>query len=97
MYYLFDWDDGTDSGWDGPYNSGDTVSLSHIWEAEGTYQVKVKAKDEQGAESVWSDPLAVSMPKSKNFDPVLFNDIIQKLRGLPMIFKLIWLNPHNSL
>lgn len=73
IYYLFDWDDGSDSGWVGPYNSGDTVSVSHIWDAKGTYSVKVKAKDDpnedgdlsDGMESVWSDPLPISMPKAK--------------------------------
>ena len=74
LYYLFDWDDGTDSGWIGPYNEGDSVSISHIWDAKGTYQVKVKAKDDpnndgdlsDGMESVWSDSLPVSMPKTKS-------------------------------
>jgi len=29
LYYWFDWDDGTDSGWLGPYESGEEVSASH--------------------------------------------------------------------
>jgi len=62
IYYLFDWDDGTNSGWSGPYSSEQTVSISHIWNVKGTYQIKVKAKDEFGEESVWSDPLPISMP-----------------------------------
>jgi len=31
-------------------------------EFQGVYPIKVKAKNEHGAESVWSDPLSVSMP-----------------------------------
>ena len=31
IYYLFDWGDGTDSGWVGPYDSGDICQESHIW------------------------------------------------------------------
>jgi len=62
IYYLFDWDDGTNSGWSGPYSSEQTVSISHIWDFKGTYQIKVKARDEYGEESVWSDPLPISMP-----------------------------------
>ena len=70
IYYMFDWDDGTVSGWLGPYNSGQTVSASHVWNSKGTYSVKVKAIDDpngdgdisDGSESVWSDPLPVSMP-----------------------------------
>ncbi|HEC89183.1 MAG TPA: PKD domain-containing protein [Thermoplasmatales archaeon] len=72
IYYMFDWDDGSTSGWIGPHNSGETISASHIWNTKGTYSVKVKAIDDpngdgdisDGLESVWSDPLPVSMPKS---------------------------------
>jgi len=59
VYYLFDWDDGNDSGWLGPYNSGDTVEASHAWDDEGIYDVRVKAKDVHDVESRWSDPLTV--------------------------------------
>ena len=64
IFYKFDWDDGTDSGWIGPYNSGQTITTSHIWNSKGNYAVKVKAKDIYGGESFWSDPLMISMPKS---------------------------------
>ena len=65
IYYKFDWGDGTDSGWLGKYNSGETCEASHIWEVQGTYPVKVVAKDENGEESVWSDSLSVSLPRNK--------------------------------
>jgi hypothetical protein len=51
IYYWFDWDDGTNSGWLGPYASGTSVTASHEWDAGGSYDVTVKAKDELGAES----------------------------------------------
>ena len=65
LYYQWDFGDGPGS-WDGPYSSGSPVSMSHIWSAEGTYLVKVKAKDEHGAQSTWSNPLSVTMPKKKD-------------------------------
>jgi hypothetical protein len=65
IYYKFDWDDGTNSDWLGPYESGDVVSASHIWNLRGTYSIRVKAKDEHGTQSVWSEPLLTSMPRSK--------------------------------
>ncbi len=64
VHYLFDWGDGTNSGWLGPYNSGEIADAPHQWSAEGNYSIKVKAKDIYDAESEWSDPLVVSMPKS---------------------------------
>jgi hypothetical protein len=79
VYYLFDWDDGTRSGWLGPYDSGQSVYASHVWSSPGTYQIKVKAKDTIGLESSWSDPLSLTMPKSmfahflSRFIPIFFN------------------------
>ncbi len=48
IYYLIDWGDGTSSGWIGPYEPGETISVSHVWSDEGTYQIKAKAKDQDG-------------------------------------------------
>ncbi len=64
IYYWFDWGDGTNSGWKGPYYSGQNASESHVWTVKGTYSVKVKTKDINDAESVWSDPIPVKMPKT---------------------------------
>ena len=58
LYYLFDWGDGTDSGWLGPYPSGSTVQADHAWDFGGTYSVRLKAKDNT-SDSPWSDPLPV--------------------------------------
>lgn len=54
VFYWFEWGDGTNSGWVGPYSSGEQGSASHSWATAGTYDVKVKAKDSEGAESAWS-------------------------------------------
>lgn len=62
VYYLWDWGDGNFSEWVGPYASGNTVSTQKSWTEQGNYSVRVKAKDSQGHESVWSDPLDVTMP-----------------------------------
>jgi hypothetical protein len=59
IYYLFSWGDNTVSGWLGPYNSGETVCAYHYWVEDGIYKVRVKARDVNGAESIWSDPLTV--------------------------------------
>jgi hypothetical protein len=59
IYYLFNWDDGSNSGWLGPYASGQTVTGSHIWTVLGTYSVTVKARDIWGAGSPLSDPITV--------------------------------------
>ncbi len=66
VYYFVDWGDGTNSGWIGPYESGKMVKVKHRWTQQGYYQIKVKAKDIYGEESEWSDPLPITMPKSKD-------------------------------
>jgi len=62
VYYLFDWDDGTNSGWLGPYDSGETVTETHTWAEKGDYRIKAKSKDVHGIQSEWSDQLEITMP-----------------------------------
>jgi hypothetical protein len=85
VYYLFDWGDGSDSGWIGPYNSGDDGSASHSWNEQGDYEIKVKAKDTNGIESEWSDPLPISMPKNK----VINTPFLRFLENHPHMFPLL--------
>jgi hypothetical protein len=65
--YMWDWGDGTTSEWLGPFNSGVTMSVNHSWSTKGTYQIRAKAKDTNGAESNWSDPFSVTMPQNNNY------------------------------
>jgi hypothetical protein len=76
VYYMWDWGDSTTSSWLGPYTSGVTVDTTHKWTVKGSYSIKVKAKDTFGAESPWSDPLPISMPKSAN---LLSNKLVRSL------------------
>ncbi len=79
--YWFDWDDGTNSGWIGPFDSGTNSEASHTWNEKGDYNIRVKAKDEYNSkESDWSDPLPVAMPINKNIikHEKIF-DLLQKL------------------
>jgi len=64
VWYFFDWGDGTDSGWLGPYSSGTGVTEGHTWTEEADVTVRAKAKNEGGTESEWAD-LAFSAPKNK--------------------------------
>ena len=64
IYYKIDWGDGSVDNWDGPYNSGEELEITHIYGNQGSYQIKVKAKNQYDAESDW-ETLSVSMPKGK--------------------------------
>lgn len=65
IYYMWDWGDGNFSEWLGPYSSGDKCTASHIWFEKGNYEIRVRAKDVNCEESVWSEPISISMPLSK--------------------------------
>ena len=61
LRYYYDWGDGTDYGWV-PEDPETGLGInSHIWRNEGTYSIRVKAKDSQGVESEWSDSLTVKI------------------------------------
>ncbi len=84
---MYDWGDGTFSSWVGPVNSGATASAKKTYTAEGSYQIKVVAKDSHGKLSVWSDPLAISMPLS--YQPPFLHFLERLLEQFPHAFPLL--------
>jgi hypothetical protein len=46
--YFVDWGDGTNSGWVGPYPSGQIINLTHTWKRARSYVVSAYAKDKDG-------------------------------------------------
>ena len=89
VYYLWDWGDGRDSDWIGPYDSGETCEITNMWHLKGTYEIKVKSKDRWGYESDWSDPLEVSMPKIRTFNPIL-HWAMRMLERFPFLHSLLF-------
>ena len=88
IYYWFDWGDGTNSGWIGPYISGTAGSSSHIWTTKGNYNIRVKAKDDpHGAVSVWSDTLSVTMPRTRTSYCMQFLDMFPMLQRIVKLIK----------
>jgi hypothetical protein len=86
--YYFDWGDGKNS-WTNFIDSGEIVSASHVFTEQGIFEIKVKAVDEYGAESDWSDSISVTMPKNK-LENILINLIekfIEKHQIISLIFK----------
>ena len=60
LFYQWSW--GTEeSGWLGPYTSGQLVQAIHQWSTSGDYQVKVRAKDNFGSVSAWSDSITIQI------------------------------------
>ena len=87
LFYMWDWCDGNYSNWMGPYNSGETVYAYHSWTKNGTYIIKVKAKDTEGYESEWGT-LNVVMPRSKMKQIPFYNILNKILRILLLSYKV---------
>ena len=85
VYYYIDWDDGTNTGWLGPFISGEEIDVNHTWANKGIYVVKAKAKDLSGAESDWGK-LTVTMPRNK----VVYSSIFLKLLEIFPIFQRLF-------
>jgi hypothetical protein len=66
VWYYIDWDDGTYEEWIGPYNSGETKLVGHMWGIAGIFKIKVKAKDIYEYESEWSDPFTIIIEEVNN-------------------------------
>ena len=99
IYYYFDWGDGTFSDIMGPYSPNELVEATHSWSNSKTYQIRVKSllTNSEGSiseETGWSDPLHVSMSKSKtkNYQQHPFlQKFLERLYEL-QIFKLLFKN-----
>lgn len=91
VYYYIDWNDGNTTSWYGPYTSGTEKSLTHTWSSDGTYTIKIKAKDTFSKESDWTT-LTVTMPYSFNKPlPPFLELLCQRFpNASPLLRHLLW-------
>ena len=82
MYYYIDWGDGNVEEWLGPYDSGEEFGVSHTWEVEGDYTVKVKARDSFGDKSEWGY-LDIIMPVNKQKYSYPFFELLNECILIP--------------
>uniref|UniRef100_A0A7V3PTX4 PKD domain-containing protein n=1 Tax=candidate division WOR-3 bacterium TaxID=2052148 RepID=A0A7V3PTX4_UNCW3 len=71
VLYIWDWGNGSTDTTQ-LLRSGDTVLVRYVWNEEGVYPVRVRAKDEKGDFSPgWSDTLLVQVMFGANRKPVV--------------------------
>jgi hypothetical protein len=88
VYYCVNWSDGTREVCIGPFASGEAETNTHTWSADGTYMVKVKARDIYNAESDWAT-LTVTMPYLKPI-PRFFELLFQRSpNAFPILRQLL--------
>ena len=87
LYYCVDWGDGSAEICVGPFPANTCVTQSHIWSSDGTYTLRVKARDVFQAESEWAT-FSVTMPKNKiNYQMNILFEII--LQHFPFMGKIL--------
>jgi hypothetical protein len=86
LYYKWDFDDGTFSNWLGPFNSGETINITHVWTKKGVYNIKVKARDIHRAESPWSEALKLRISRPKTFNLIKINYLFERF---PLLKQLL--------
>jgi len=100
LEYGWDWDgDKIVDEWMESVESGKFVSKSHVWDAQGTYNIRVKARDtylpKAKAESGWSEPLEITVTKARSKDKTFtnpyLNAILEKL-NLPLLKNILSLD-----
>jgi len=91
VYIFVHWGDGSDTGWKGPYDSGQQVTFSHKWTTENTFTINAKAKDPYDAEGDW-ETLDVTIPRDISTDNVLFWRIIEHFPLLDRLLNIGWWN-----
>lgn len=79
LYYKWDWGDGNQSIWFGPYLSDVAIATSYEWAYDGNYSVRVKAKNTNGIETVWSSVHLISIAEQVNFSNMRLGHIYFKL------------------
>ncbi|UCF49829.1 MAG: hypothetical protein JSU91_08785, partial [Thermoplasmatales archaeon] len=85
LYFNWSWGNDNYSDWLGPYNSGEKCFASNIWLEKDCFEIKVKAKNLNGAESGWSDSLTFSTPKNK----VINISFLILIEDNPFFFQLL--------
>jgi hypothetical protein len=92
VYVRWDWGNGNTYPWDGPYESGQQITESYVWNSGGTYIVKAQVKDEYNAESEWGE-LEVKIPRNTMQQHFLLLELFERYPFFKYIFNFLgWYN-----
>jgi hypothetical protein len=89
-----DWDEGEEpeeicaACGPGPWYNGEVVEVEHIWRKTGTYDIKAKSEDTNYAESEWSEPYPVTMPRNRVIQNQWFQNFFEKW-DFPLLTRIL--------
>ena len=89
IYYKFDWGDGSDTGWLGPYESGEICEANHIWTKKASFEIKSRAKDTHELISQWSDSLKINIPRNKALNLNILMNLFEQFSKFALKILLI--------
>jgi hypothetical protein len=90
IMYIWDWNgDMIPDEWTGFYDPDINITTSHTWTKQGSYEIRVKARDTDGLESVWSDPLPITMPRNRAIQTPFLNFLQNFLQQYPILYQLL--------
>jgi parallel beta-helix repeat protein len=79
IYYKWDWGDGNETGFEGPFNSTVPMNMTYTWVNDGVYDIRVKARYSGGSESNWSAAHSMVVAEQINFSNVKLGTVYFKL------------------
>jgi parallel beta-helix repeat protein len=88
VWYFVDWGDGSDTGWMGPFVSGDEVSEPHTWIDQETYVVRCKAKDIYGIQSDWAEH-EITIPRTRASSYLWYEWLLERVPLLERLISLV--------
>jgi outer membrane protein assembly factor BamB len=86
LYYLIYWGDLEETGWIGPYSSGETIYESHRWFIETNYIIRAWARDSDNNYSLPGEFSLTIKPRNRIFDGSL---LLKFLERFPLLEKIL--------
>jgi len=76
LRYNINWNDGNETGWFGPFPSGEEIIMAHSWSEQDSYQVMIKSKDPFDEQSDQANHI-VTVKKTKSYPFIKINELFR--------------------
>jgi hypothetical protein len=87
IYYWFDWGDGTNSGWIGPLQPGETATARHSWHQKGEYEINVHGRDHPHGDIGENGTIQISCPRIGGYTTFPLIHLVRWVQT-PVLYKL---------
>jgi len=85
VYYLIEWGDSTVTGWNGTYESGETITFNHEWSTSVKTTIRARAKDTENLWGPWSE-YEVNIPRTRTSSYIWYEWMLERF---PLFEKLL--------